>query len=503
MKTCGLFAIFLLLLISVPLATAQETTLKLTNDDVVKMVQAGVSADLIMARIKKSETDFDTSPSALAVLPQRGVPNQVLLAMLESDPLGSNTHLLRKHGRRITAAAFQQLQASVLTVWSEFGSGTGFIIDDAGLVLTSQHVVGPSEYIAVQFDKKRKIPAKLLAADPEKDIAVLWINLETIPDASVAPLPDSDRDEPSILEGERVVTIASPLHERRVFTTGIVNKFDRRSITSDINLNRSDSGRPLFNSLGEAIGITTFMQPDVSGSTISGILRIEQTFPLLEEARKKMRRMSVPVARFLPVDPPDPFPLDGVKAVATAKAFDVQRYSFDVSEYSVLVMTPTVRHRLATTDKPFEELRNWAGYVRGNKAVLFIYVAPRFGESKTEFDKMHLFCGEREVEPIHPAKVVRFVTADDVTFRGIYAYSPTAISADCGTVTLEINSEGKPLKARSKELDRKLIARVDEDFSPYYQKYGRPPRVLLDHRAKIDKTSGKPNKWWELSKPPK
>ena len=48
-----------------------------------------------------------------------------------------------------------------------------------------------------------------------------------------------------------------------------------------------------------------------------------------------------------------------------------------------------------------------------------------------------------------------------------------------------------------------MIARVDEDFSPYYQKYGRPPLALLDHRAKADKPSGKPNKWWELSKPPK
>ena len=503
MKTCGLFAIYLLLLISIPRASAQEATLKLTNEDVVKMVQAGLSTDLIMARIKKAETDFDTSPLALAGLPQRGVPNQILLAMLESDPLGSNTHVLRKHGKRITAAGFQQLQASVLTVWSEFGSGTGFIIDDAGLVLTSQHVIGPSEYIAVQFDKKRKIPAKLLASDPEKDVAVLWINLETVPDANVAPLPDSELDDPSIVEGERVVTMGSPLHERRVFTTGIVSKFDRRSITSDINLNRSDSGRPLFNSLGEAVGITTFMQPDVSGPAVSGILRIEQTFSLLEEARKKMKRTSVPVARFLPVDPTEPFPLDVVKTAATAKSFDMQRYSFDVGEYSVLLMTPTVRYRLATADKPFEELRNWAGYVRGDKAVLFIYVAPRSGESRTEFDNMHLYCGEREVEPILPAKVVRFMSADDVTFRGIYAYSPTAISANCGTVTLEISSGGNSHKARSKELDRKVIARVDEDFSPYYQKHGRPSLVLLDHRAKTDRMAQKRYKWWELSKHPK
>src|SRR6185369_1566526 len=115
MKTCAVFTICLLLLIPLPCANAQEANPRLTNDDVVKMVQAGVSTELIMSKIRKSETDFDTSPSALAALPKRGVPNQILLAMLESDPLGSNAHVIRKNGKRITAAEFKQLQASVLT----------------------------------------------------------------------------------------------------------------------------------------------------------------------------------------------------------------------------------------------------------------------------------------------------------------------------------------------------------------------------------------------------
>src|SRR5688500_14357929 len=194
MKTCGLFTICLLLFVSAQHASAQQSGATLTNEDVMKMVQAGLSTELIMARIKKSETEFDTSPSALAGLPKRGVPNEILLAMIESDPFGSNTHLSRK-GRRLSAAAFRELQASVVTVWSEFGNGTGFLIDHAGLVLTSQHIVGPSEYIAVQFDRKRKIPAKLLASDPDADVAVLWINLDALPDASVAPL--AELNEPS------------------------------------------------------------------------------------------------------------------------------------------------------------------------------------------------------------------------------------------------------------------------------------------------------------------
>lgn len=539
MKMHVLFIICLLLLVTAPRINAQEATPRLTNEDVVKMVQTGLPTDQIIAKIKKSHTDFDTSPSALAILPKRGVRNEILLAMLDSDPLGSTTHTTRKKEVRITAAAVQQLQASVLTVWSEFGSGTGFIIDETGLVLTSQHVVGPSEYIAVQFDAKRKIPAKLLASDPDADVAVLWINLAAIPDASVAPLADPEQDEPSIVEGERVVTIGSPLHERRIFTTGIANKVDKRSITSEINFNQGDSGGPVFNSVGKAVGITTFLRPDVSGSGVYGILRIERTFPLIDHARKRMRRTRIPPARFLPVDPTEPFPLDAIKTVATAKDFDMPRYSFDVGEFSVFLMTPTVRYRLATaterealktknkrTDKqavgrdeinPFDELRNWAEYVGGYKSVLFIYAAPRSGESfrdqsKTEFYKMRLFCGDREVEPIHPAKVAlissrsnQSLTGQDAAIGGIYAYPPKAVSADCGTVKLEIYSEAIPPKVGTKELDRKLIGRVDEDFSPYYQKYGSPPLALLETRPQTLSKSKreKPYKWWDMSKYPK
>ena len=501
MKVFALLVINLLLLIPALSAHAQETNPKLTNEDVVKMVQAGLSADQIMSKIKKSETDFDTSPSALVALPKRGVPNEILLAMLESDPLGSNTPL-RKNGKRMTAAEFQELRASVLTVWSEVGSGTGFIFDEAGLVLTSNHVIGSSKYIAVQFDRKRKIPAKLLASDRETDVAVLWVNLAMIPDAGVARLADPESNERSIAEGERVFTIGSPLHDRKVFTAGVASKVDSRVIVCDINLDSNDSGGPLFNSLGETVGMTTFLPPEIAGRATYATLRIEQTYPLIEQARRKMNRTSSPVASFLPVDPQEPFPLETIK---TAKQFDMTRYSFDVGDFSVLVMTPAVRYRLATAtqissdDKRLEELKKLRGYVRADRPVLFIYAAPLSNES---FHEMHLFCGEREVVPIHPAKL-GFVTAQDVTFGGIYAYPPNAISSDCGTVKLEISSERTPQRMRTTDLDRKVIARVDEEFMPYYQKYGRPSLALLEPRGSSETTLTKSNKWMEFSKPRK
>ena len=181
---------------------------KLTNKDLVDMSKSGLPETIILAKIKSSGGNFDTSPQALQELKKEGVSDAVILAVLQptesvkpgriKDELTSN---------------FNRLKTSVVTVWSEFGHGTGFIIDKEGLILTNQHVVGPSEYIAVQFDQTRKVRAVLLASSAEKDVAVLWANFESMPDATVATIAKTDSAEPAITEGERVFTIGSPLNK--------------------------------------------------------------------------------------------------------------------------------------------------------------------------------------------------------------------------------------------------------------------------------------------------
>lgn len=87
-------------------------------------------------------------------------------------------------------SVFKKYRDTVVTVWAEVGAGhgTGFIVDPAGLVITNQHVVTTSEYIAVQFDQDRTLPAIVLASDPTKDVAVLWVNVSKVPEAQAAPL---------------------------------------------------------------------------------------------------------------------------------------------------------------------------------------------------------------------------------------------------------------------------------------------------------------------------
>src|SRR5258708_17349147 len=184
----------------------------------------------------------------------------------------------------------EKYQKSVVTVWSESGSGTGFIVDSAGLVMTNQDVIGPSDLISIQFDANRKVAAKVLAFDAKRDVAILYVDLSAFPGAIAAPIARAPAGREFAVEGERVFTIGSPLGLKKIITSGIVSKVEARAIISDVNINHGNSGGPLFNSLGEVIGMTTFLFPTPNGPSISGIVRIDQTLPTLNQARKNNDR---------------------------------------------------------------------------------------------------------------------------------------------------------------------------------------------------------------------
>jgi S1-C subfamily serine protease len=421
------------------------------------------------------------------------------------------------------SAQYKRLQNSVVTVWSEFGHGTGFIVDPSGLILTNQHVLGPTDYIAVQFDNVTKIPAVKLLADPERDVAVVWADISAFPYAIVAPMALDSSKEPAAIEGERVFAIGSPLNQRKIITTGIVSKIEPHAIISDVRIDHGNSGGPLFNSLGQVIGITTFGEQGRGGGGVSGIVRVEEATKLLEDAKAKMPMVSKPAAALLPVEPETPFPIDAIKETLLREKFDTKHYTFGMGDFEIVMITPPLRYRMegeseikATKEKekrtrksqqavqgtfrPLDNLKNWAEYIGEYQPVLLIRATPKIHETggsivrrsliaglsqggyggpatirfKTDFYRMRLKCGEKEVEPIQPGKIAHmldvhnyFVNATDATYEGFYTYPPDSISPSCGHVTLEMYSEKKPESAETKVLDEKTVAKVWEDFGPY------------------------------------
>ena len=151
-------------------------------------------------------------------------------------------------------------------------SGSGFIIDSDGHILTNNHVVRDAADITVTLNDKRTFKAKVVGADPGTDVAVIKVDAHDLPSL---PLGDSDK----IRVGDWAIAIGNPLGVLRgSVTVGIVSAEGRSNlnifggtpdfqdfIQTDASINFGNSGGPLCNIRGEAIGINTAINPSGQG----------------------------------------------------------------------------------------------------------------------------------------------------------------------------------------------------------------------------------------------
>jgi len=385
-------------------------------------------------------------------------------------------------------ALFDKYKNSVVTVHSESGTGSGFVADPSGLIVTNNHVVNSSTYLAVQFDSKRKIPARLIAADANKDVAVLWANLSAFPESIVAPIVPKDTASP-IVVGQRVFTIGNPMGREKVLTTGVISKVEKEAITSDININPGNSGGPLFTLGGEVAGLTT-----AGLRNLASIVPIENARPLLDQAKKTISTGTAPSAALLPVEPADYFPADYLKGMLQQEKIDSKPYFFEVGQFRVAFITPPVSYFYRHDDE-MAAARKAAKRSGGDpsqakppesaiqdaqdfRPVLVVSVRPKLGVGWTKmhfkngFKRMRLLCGGKELEPIEPGRSeyeledMRGRTVD-TTFQGRYTYLPDAVGPSCGSVVLEIYSEKDPDTPLTKAIEQTTIDRVWADMDPY------------------------------------
>ena len=147
--------------------------------------------------------------------------------------------------------------------------GSGFIIDDAGIVVTNFHVIENAEEITVTLADETAFTAEVLGQDQKTDIAVLKIDPGDT-DLTAVPFGDSD----SLRVGDWVLAIGNPFGLGGTVTAGIVSARGRDIgngpyddfIQTDASINRGNSGGPLFNTDGEVIGINTAIFSQSGGS---------------------------------------------------------------------------------------------------------------------------------------------------------------------------------------------------------------------------------------------
>lgn len=150
------------------------------------------------------------------------------------------------------------------------GSGSGFVWDEAGHIVTNNHVVAGAQEIRVRLEVDRTIPATIVGTAPDYDLAVL---------RPLGPLPQDGQPIPlassaELLVGQTVYAIGNPFGLGRSMSSGIISALDRHLpassgreirgvIQTDAAINPGNSGGPLLDSAGRLVGVNTAI---VSGS---------------------------------------------------------------------------------------------------------------------------------------------------------------------------------------------------------------------------------------------
>ena len=144
------------------------------------------------------------------------------------------------------------------------GAASGFLVDNAGHIVTSHHVVNGADNITVHLFDGRTLQAATLGVSPADDLALLKVDPHEV--AGIEPLPLADSD--LLVPGQMAIAIGSPFRNFNSVSVGVVSGIGRTRasvlrrpipnlVQTDAALNPGNSGGPLLNSSGEVIGINS------------------------------------------------------------------------------------------------------------------------------------------------------------------------------------------------------------------------------------------------------
>jgi S1-C subfamily serine protease len=209
---------------------------------------------------------------------------------------------------RINVVVYANVNKSVVNITTESeglgffgdetstGTGSGFVIDKKGHVMTNFHVIQDANSVQVKLFDGSARRAKLVGYDASNDVAILQIN--------VAPeklFPVNFGDSSKVLVGQKILALGNPFGLERTLTTGIVSSLDRSLkakngrtikgiIQTDAAINPGNSGGPLLNSRGQVIGMNTAIISQVGQSAgISFAVPMNSITRILDQLIEKGR----------------------------------------------------------------------------------------------------------------------------------------------------------------------------------------------------------------------
>jgi len=165
----------------------------------------------------------------------------------------------------LVRSVYASASPSVVSVRTEGGSGTGFLVDRDGTIVTNAHVVGDAQQVQVRFEDDGELhDARVLGVDASTDLAAIRVDAGAAQGVRPLELADSDR----VQVGDSAVAIGYPLGLDRTATAGIVSGLEReiqapngfsidKVIQTDAPINPGNSGGPLLDASGRVIGVNS------------------------------------------------------------------------------------------------------------------------------------------------------------------------------------------------------------------------------------------------------
>jgi putative serine protease PepD len=189
-------------------------------------------------------------------------------------PAAQSSPITAKAGQSRAGAIYAAASPAVVSIRAGSASGTGFLIDDEGTIVTNAHVVEGATNVTIHFGEDgADIPGRVVGTDPSSDLAVVHIDASRVP-SGTKPLELADSDQVAV--GDTVVAIGNPFGLDRTLTEGIVSGVGRdieapngfsisEAIQTDAAINPGNSGGPLLDDGGKVIGVNS--QIETAGSS--------------------------------------------------------------------------------------------------------------------------------------------------------------------------------------------------------------------------------------------
>jgi S1-C subfamily serine protease len=386
-----------------------------------------------------------------------------------------------------------QWKDSVVAVWTPEARASGFIVDTAGLVVTSQRLVGAATVVDVQLSASVKVAARVLVADRGHDVAVLWIDPATAGSVRPIPLNCAAAANTPAADRARLVAIGAPLRGEKEMSSGDVVRGTPPSSVADFRLSPGSLGGPVFTVSGSLVGLSSLVDEDDRGRRRDArIVPASDACAAVKTAQKAMQTAPRPVATPLPVEPLQPFSAESLEAAAKRGGGNQSAYQMSSSNFDIVFLTPPFIHAqqgntMQAHGRTATDFGDWSDYFADAPAVLTVRVTPKLAESfwttvargaaytqgvalppikhfKPGFSRLRALCGDAEVLPIHPFILEQRLSDSDAIREGLYVFDPQALGPQCKSVKLVLSSEKEPGKQDVRTVDPQLIERIAQDF---------------------------------------